>query len=333
MKKTCLMILGVLLLITCVSAHAVVMSRYEISVYSEPTLESVKRCKVETNQEIELIGKANNAGWIRARKDNCEGWISYKWTKEITQETVEQLPKKHEQTKAINEEKRHARIKELEAAVKPIPASDCQRNFEIYEQLLKLDSENKKYIAKVKNYKACLDERNKTGFAFRKVKWGMSVNNVVKSEKRFSSSKLLQKSDKLLQYATTISGLKVLLMYGFENGKLNSSICEFLEKHSNKNLYVEDFYDIDKILIKKYGGTTASKKWSRTLYKDDPEYIGMAISAGHVEIINRWADKKSRIIHIIQGDNYKISHQIAYFSQAGSWSQNRSKRNSDLDEL
>jgi len=52
----------------------------------------------------------------------------------------------------ISEEERAAKIAALEEEVRPIPASQYERNLSIYRQLLQLDPKNQKYRDKVAHY-------------------------------------------------------------------------------------------------------------------------------------------------------------------------------------
>jgi hypothetical protein len=52
--------------------------------------------------------------------------------------------------------------------------------------------------------------------------------------------------------------------------------------------------------------------WKSSLYKDDPEDWGLAISIGHVSWIARWDLSETTICLLLTGDNFKIMLGLLY---------------------
>jgi hypothetical protein len=86
-------------------------------------------------------------------------------------------------------------------------------------------------------------------YDFRKTRWGMTKQEVIKSEKSKAAS---DEPDSLI-YATKILGLDAVLLYEFINDKLMGSGYIITEKYSNENKYIEEYNDIVAALKKKYG--------------------------------------------------------------------------------
>jgi len=116
-------------------------------------------------------------------------------------------------------------------------------------------------------------------YNFRKTTWGMTKKEV----KQVEGEPQYEVEDKLL-YLDTVAGMNCVVIYTFENGKLVRGGYKFLVKHSNKNLYIDDYEIIKELLIKKYGKPKSdSKIWKGgEYYKNEPDEWGFAISAGYL---------------------------------------------------
>ncbi len=147
-------------------------------------------------------------------------------------------------------------------------------------------------------------------FSFRGYKWGTDKQKILSKEK-------LTKLDKNNYYTTgkIAKTYDVLINYEFHNDKLVSTFYGINESHSNENLYIDDFYNVEKLLLMKYG-TAISRDidWSNDLYKNDPSYKGFAVSIGHLKYKITYKMGDTLILHVLSGDNYKIMHTIYYLS-------------------
>ena len=158
-------------------------------------------------------------------------------------------------------------------------------------------------------------------FDFRNTNWGMTIEQVRVSEG--SREAQIVKDDKIV-YIDTISNRTFGVYYHFIDNKLVRGGYALLEKHTNRNLYIQDYNDMKELLINKYGepsdkwrdGKNYSKQvWLDDLYKDDPKDWGMAICLGHLVYQLCWETPKSEIASKLNGDNYKIWLNIQYFSK------------------
>jgi len=123
------------------------------------------------------------------------------------------------------------------------------------------------------------------------------------------------KDDAALGWPDNLAGLDCLVVFHFSNGKLYQAGYMFTDEHSNENQYIEDFHKIEKILKSKYGEPDPSgHSWRRTLYRDNPEKWGFAISIGDLTYYSSWIEEGTNINHYLNGDQYEIRHLMHYES-------------------
>lgn len=151
-------------------------------------------------------------------------------------------------------------------------------------------------------------------FDFRNARWGMSRDEVKKSE----ADKLVKDEAQGLGYITSINGDEALLMYVFVDDKLVRAKYVMLKKFSNNSDYYYQLHEpIKAILIEKYGKPKKeSKMWKNNLYRKDPSQIGMAIGMGHYAEFINWENEKTKITAYIYGNNFDISTGVEYVSRA-----------------
>ena len=150
-------------------------------------------------------------------------------------------------------------------------------------------------------------------FIFRDgIEFGMTMNEVINCEE----GKPAKNQNNTLIYTNQKSaGKDSGSMYYFDdNGKLYSIYVIYDEEHTNDNLYIADFESIDASLEKKYGNSAIDRyyKWSNSLYKDDKENYGFALSIGYLGIYSLWYLSDVKITHMLIGDNFNINHVIEY---------------------
>ena len=122
--------------------------------------------------------------------------------------------------------------------------------------------------------------------------------------------------------------------YYFVNDKLWKGVYIFSETHTNKNKYIEDYLSITKILKKKYGDPTETDVlWSNDLYKNDYSDWGFSVSMGYTTFYSQWKTENTSISIILSGNNYKLSHKLAYESTIYSAEFEESKNQENLDDF
>lgn len=156
-------------------------------------------------------------------------------------------------------------------------------------------------------------KQSKQQYDFRKANWRMSKEQVKATEDKRPDLE----DDTKLVYKVKIGEDNFLCIYSFLKDKFYRSTYLFNETHTNKNLYINDYERLKKILIKKYGKPTTDRAvWKNDLYKDDKQDWGTAISIGHLEYRTLWMKLVDHdiieITLLLTGDNYKISLGILY---------------------
>ena len=149
------------------------------------------------------------------------------------------------------------------------------------------------------------------GFDFRKTKWGMTQEEVIKAEgvSPFDSSELN------LVFKTVLANKNALVEYFFSNGKLSHARFFINQGYYDPSRHHKDYVMIDALLEKKYGKSKEIKKeWSGTenIRKefDDP----MAIYFGYLSITSGWDLGATSISHTLKkaGTDGGIHHSILF---------------------
>jgi|GEM_PF-1096233 len=148
-------------------------------------------------------------------------------------------------------------------------------------------------------------------FDFRRVRWGMSKDDVRKRERSVGED-----VNEGLVYSERIIDKKASLIYLFDDNKLWRAGYTLSEKYSNNNNYVDDYNDIVSALKDKYGKPKTDKTfWSKDLYKGRHQDRGTAYSLGHVTSMATWERGNTEICATISGENYEISVLVFYSSK------------------
>lgn len=152
-------------------------------------------------------------------------------------------------------------------------------------------------------------------YDFRKVKWGMSVTEVIQSEGR----KPVLRDNTTIVYNCTIVGRKVKTAYHFVQNKLVQAFYILEDKHSNDNFFISDYGAFKKALTKKYGKpNTDEVNWSvrDSILKSDSTLWGIAVSGGILSYMSLWETSTTFIGLMLNGDNMKVRCGIGYESKA-----------------
>ncbi len=156
-----------------------------------------------------------------------------------------------------------------------------------------------------------------TEYDFRRINWGMGPEEVKATEAK-PPDKIDDEGD--MAYLTSVVGKRAVLWYMFfpsgSQSKLWKAQYILMDEYRNDNNYIRDFSELFEKLKLKYGSASSDPgwQWNQTLYQDDPERHGFAVSLGHVA---RWVDfktDKTTIRLAIWGENYKINVLITYTS-------------------
>jgi hypothetical protein len=149
----------------------------------------------------------------------------------------------------------------------------------------------------------------------RKVKWAMTKAEVLATEPAQPSGVREDRGRLFLTFGDIkLVNLDARLVYIFVKDKLLRAKYIFEPEHTNKNDFLEDYFNVDDGLNDKYGKAKMNADWKNELYLDDKSQWGFAISLGHLALKTRWENPRTKIGHYLDGENYQITHQIEYVS-------------------
>lgn len=189
--------------------------------------------------------------------------------------------------------------------------------------LVKLNSDGTWEIAETK----VIRETN-----FRKTTWGMSQDQVKKSE----PSELVHEDEELLGYKATVLGNSVHIYYLFTKNKLVRARYFIAEAHTNRNDYISDYNTFKNAYTEKYGEPLDDNTlWKNSLYKKDHEQWGFAVSIGHLVYHSKWLidDGETDLTLMAMGENYKITVISEYVSRKLKGIEEAAKKKKNLDDL
>jgi hypothetical protein len=155
-------------------------------------------------------------------------------------------------------------------------------------------------------------DKTQNEFDFRNTKWGMSKEQVKKTE----SSEIIEEDTDSIIYNDIVSHMPVMVIYIFVDDKLVRSKYIFNVDHTNKNDYINDYEKLQELLVSIYGNKFKKQiLWINDLYKDYYDQWGFAVSMGHLAYSSQWVNQASKILLFLSGDNFQISLVIEYQSK------------------
>jgi len=149
-------------------------------------------------------------------------------------------------------------------------------------------------------------------FTFRKTNWGMTKELVKKTEE----TEIIKEDEDVLIYKGIVSNLDCLIAYFFVENKLVRGKYNVIETHTNRNDFISDYSGLKKALAEKYAKPKEEKTvWKNSLYKNDSDNLGFAVSLGHLVFFSKWETNESEIGLYLYGENYEVTLAIEYNSK------------------
>ena len=93
---------------------------------------------------------------------------------------------------------------------------------------------------------------------FRNTNWGMSKEEVKKTEK----SEILKESPDKITYVETVVNYPTLLVYKFKDNGLVWGSYGFKQVNDSDDEYLEDFLNFNAVISNKYGKGKILDKWT-----------------------------------------------------------------------
>lgn len=129
----------------------------------------------------------------------------------------------------------------------------------------------------------------------------------------------------------TVSDYSCTSNFYFDSNGLMFGVYTITEKHTNDNLYVEDYQKLNDVYIEVYGeGNGLKEIWSNDLYKGDRGYEGFSVKRGYLKYVEKWEDENGAyILHSLSGDNDAIDHSVYYISARYAEELSNKRNNTD----
>ena len=171
---------------------------------------------------------------------------------------------------------------------------------------------------------------------FRKAAWGMTKAQVMAAEPGKPVEVRESNGEVILQYdSIELAGLECRLAYILAKDKLVRAKYLFEAEHSDPNDFIGDFRSIERLLTDQYGEPASDRAiWESDALQDEPKsyldqdrasaanilpsdrFAGLSVSLGHLKLYTQWRQPRTKVLHALTGEGYRITHQIEYLSVA-----------------
>ncbi len=147
---------------------------------------------------------------------------------------------------------------------------------------------------------------------FRKADWGMTMAEV----KNLHQGEIpANQRQAMVNYDGKLAGLDVLIFYRFDElGELFQAGYEASAEHSDRNKYVDEYNQLNKLLRKRYPESDAPMQiWNNRLFENKPDNWGRAVALGH--LVYQWSYEtgNTRIRHELSNDKRRrVTHVLTY---------------------
>lgn len=154
-------------------------------------------------------------------------------------------------------------------------------------------------------------------FDFKQFNWGDSKNKVINVEGTpYLNDTIKERNTEWIAYKTKAVGLDMILAYYFTDDKLYQVRYILDEKHSNDNLFIDDYKSFRSALTNKYGEPLLdNESWQDDSKKDYyKNKKGDALSYGYLTYSTYYLTEKTIIWMDMSADNYEVSMKVQYES-------------------
>jgi len=145
---------------------------------------------------------------------------------------------------------------------------------------------------------------------FRNVTWKMNKEQVKEAE---TEAILKEEKDRSLFFETKVAGLKVILVYAFNDQALIGAAYRF--SCANGKQCLKNYFKIDHLLEGKYGQRGFSHHWVNEVYEtelEDFDDYWAAFRQDRLDIYKEWKTENTEIDHWINGIPQQPNHILRY---------------------
>ena len=154
---------------------------------------------------------------------------------------------------------------------------------------------------------------------FRQEIWGMTQDEVIAIEgTSFIRDNLSNTDAQYIAYITKVMGKDAAVAFYFGPDGLYEARYVFDIKHSNENLYIDDYNNVKEQLIKIYGEPEIDldEVWDTQKHKEYySDRKGDALSYGFLQYLTMFSTDRTDIYMNMSFDNYKIQFVVLYASK------------------
>jgi hypothetical protein len=162
---------------------------------------------------------------------------------------------------------------------------------------------------------------------FRKATWGMTQAQVMATEHKRPAEVREDNGEVVVRY----DGSPGRVIYIFADDKLVRAKYLSNAEHTELNNFITDFRAIEPALEKKYGKPATERAvWDNDLYQQErlpyldqdrarpsdilpsDQNAGLSVSLGYLRLYTQRANARTKVVHALTGENYRILHQIEY---------------------
>jgi hypothetical protein len=162
---------------------------------------------------------------------------------------------------------------------------------------------------------------------FRKANWGMTQAQVTATEPDRPAEVREDNGEVVVRYDTSPGRL----IYIFADDKLVRAKYISNAEHAELNDFIADFSGVEPVLQERYGKPATERAvWDNDLYQQErlpyldqdrarpsdilpsDQHAGLSVSLGYLRLYTQRANARTKVVHALTGENYRILHQIEY---------------------
>ncbi len=167
---------------------------------------------------------------------------------------------------------------------------------------------------------------------FRNANWGMIPAQVKALEPGRGADISQGAAETAMEYGgIRMGGIASRVVYIFSYDRLQRAKYVFEADHRDLNEFIRDFRNIQALLIERHGKPVLDRAiWEddstqlepksyldqdraspANILPSDPN-VGLAVSLGHLKLVTQWESPRTRVAHVLTGQDHQVTHEIEY---------------------
>lgn len=144
--------------------------------------------------------------------------------------------------------------------------------------------------------------------------WGVPSADVIKYERVV----LFEEVDGTLFFVDEIKGIKTLISYEFDQGRLWRVTYDFQkEDYPDPQVIITEYVTMEIMLSERYGAPLKKTTlWKDDYYQDKHNRWGLAVYNGHLELGMLWQNDRTDAIMTLRAEDYDYKFRIVHTSRA-----------------